>query len=410
MLRRLTCLLGLGPLVASAVAQNEAECSDGGYVNPCKGYAVDFASGGSYFQNISSTANFTFAGQFEGCQNDTANNILVDPDGDEYYCSDTNLTPDDETQTSKCPIEKDDMYSGDWSVLIISNNGDGCPIALERDFTLTVAEPVTETYTPTVTLPITVTPIVNVTTTTTSTISVTISSTVTSAEYTLEPTTTVTPTEVTHKETKTFKIPKKAFTAVPVVKTIAITRACIVPDRATTTDKKATITPTLVTAAALQTSNTTAASRPRIRRLAMDRRGQLADKKTFIAERRAWLEENGQLGKRGLDSATTTITETNTSSFKTTTTTTTASASTMTITTVKDVTTTITATATVLSGNTTLSQATVAAATPTRTKTAFTVVPTTVKTVTFHPTITIHAHTAAASATASCSSKGGVLS
>lgn len=41
MLRRLTCLLGLGPLVASAVAQNEAECSDGGYVNPCKGYAVD---------------------------------------------------------------------------------------------------------------------------------------------------------------------------------------------------------------------------------------------------------------------------------------------------------------------------------------------------------------------------------
>lgn len=40
------------------------------------------------------------------------------------------------------------------SVLIISNNGDGCPIALERDFTLTVAEPVTETYTPTVTLPI----------------------------------------------------------------------------------------------------------------------------------------------------------------------------------------------------------------------------------------------------------------
>lgn len=40
------------------------------------------------------------------------------------------------------------------TVVIISNNGEkGCPIAIQRDFELTVAEPSTEVYTPTVTIP-----------------------------------------------------------------------------------------------------------------------------------------------------------------------------------------------------------------------------------------------------------------
>ena len=51
---------------------------------------------------------------------------------------------------STCPVEKDQMYSGDWSVLLISNNGGGEAIAYERDFYLTVATPSTVTYTPTV--------------------------------------------------------------------------------------------------------------------------------------------------------------------------------------------------------------------------------------------------------------------
>lgn len=38
-----------------------------------------------------------------------------------------------------------DMFSGDWSVLIISNNGDADPIAYERDFYLTLGTPVTTT-------------------------------------------------------------------------------------------------------------------------------------------------------------------------------------------------------------------------------------------------------------------------
>ena len=53
---------------------------------------------------------------------------------------------------STCPLDKDQLYSGAWSVILISNNGNGDPIAYERDFSLTVGEPVTSTFTPTVTL------------------------------------------------------------------------------------------------------------------------------------------------------------------------------------------------------------------------------------------------------------------
>lgn len=114
-------------------------------VADCASYGIDFQDGGSYFQNITSTDDFSFASVFEGCQPDVCNNILVDPNGDEYQCSDTNLTPDDTDQLSTCPMQKDQMWTGDWSVILISNNGDADPIAYQRDFSLTVASPITET-------------------------------------------------------------------------------------------------------------------------------------------------------------------------------------------------------------------------------------------------------------------------
>lgn len=65
----------------------------------CFSYGVDFLSGGSYFQNSLSTDPFTAVQEFEGCQNDTSNNVLVDPNGDQYECSMTPLTPDDTPET-----------------------------------------------------------------------------------------------------------------------------------------------------------------------------------------------------------------------------------------------------------------------------------------------------------------------
>ncbi|KAI6831386.1 hypothetical protein KC340_g7680 [Hortaea werneckii] len=308
------CFVGLTLVAARAVAQNTAEeCFADGYVNPCMGFAMDFHDGGSYFQNISSPDDFTFSSQFEGCQADAfANNLLVDPNGDQYLCTDTDIFPDDTTETSTCPLEKQQMWSGDWTVVIISNNGEkGCPIAIQRDFELTVAEPSTEVYTPTVTIPTVVTPVETSISVTTTTERLTLISTVTSPKYTLKPTTTITPKRVTSTKTATIgTIRKTAYTAIPVVKTKTLTKTCSLPHRATQKDKKATVTPTLVTAAALQiTTIPEPTPKPRMRRAPLDPEGRLLEKQAFVAERRAWLEENGQLEKRGLDVATTTITE-----------------------------------------------------------------------------------------------------
>lgn len=111
--------------------------------NPCKSYGIDFQDRGAYFQNISSKDPFTFVSTFEGCQPDYANNILVDPYGDQHMCSDTPLTPDDKPQMSTCDLHKNELWTGPWSVIIISNNGEAEPIAYMRDFNLTVAEPAT---------------------------------------------------------------------------------------------------------------------------------------------------------------------------------------------------------------------------------------------------------------------------
>ncbi|KAI6858024.1 hypothetical protein KC343_g5018 [Hortaea werneckii] len=408
------CFVGLTLVAARAVAQNTAEeCFADGYINPCMGFAMDFHDGGSYFQNISSPDDFSFSSEFEGCQADAfANNLLVDPNGDQYLCTDTDLFPDDTTETSTCPLEKQQMWSGDWTVVIISNNGEkGCPIAIQRDFELTVAEPSTEVYTPTVTVPSVITPVETSTLITTTTDRLTLTSTVTSPKYTFKPTTTITPKRVTTTKTKTIgTIRKTAYTAVPVVKTKTITKTCSLPHRATQKDRKATVTPTLVTAAALQiTTIPDPTPKPRMRRAALDAEGKLLEKQAFVAERRAWLEENGHLEKRGLDVATTTITESDTSKFSTTTSISTAPATTMIITSEATTTSTLRTTTTLWSGKTTLTQITVTAPTPTKTKTRYTFTTKTVSTKTLHPTFTITVRTAPAAASASCTKRGGKM-
>lgn len=132
-----TRALALASMTSMALAQDQYDI--------CESFGIDFQDKGSYFQNKSSSDPFTFVSTFEGCQNDVANNILVDPSGDQYLCSDTPLLPSDTYQMSTCPLEKDDLWSGAWSVIIISNNGDAEPIAYQRDFKLEVGVPVTTT-------------------------------------------------------------------------------------------------------------------------------------------------------------------------------------------------------------------------------------------------------------------------
>jgi hypothetical protein len=59
------------------------------------------------------------------------------------------------------PLNKTQLATGEWSIIILSNNGNGDPIAYQRDFSLTVGPQSTATVTPTITANLTSTPIVS---------------------------------------------------------------------------------------------------------------------------------------------------------------------------------------------------------------------------------------------------------
>ncbi|EME45698.1 hypothetical protein DOTSEDRAFT_87980 [Dothistroma septosporum NZE10] len=137
-------------LVCSAAAQN---CTT------CQSFGVDIVGGGTYFQNIASTDPFTALQEFEGCQDDSSYNLLVDPSGTQYQCNNTPMTPADTQELVTCPIDENQLVSGNWQLIIISNNGQCDPIDYVRQFSLEVGEQVTTTVGPTITLISTTTPI-----------------------------------------------------------------------------------------------------------------------------------------------------------------------------------------------------------------------------------------------------------
>ena len=83
----------VGSVLALSLAVTTIAQSD--TCGTCQSFGVDFMSGGSYFQNSNSTDPFTAVQEFEGCANDTSYNVLVDPNGDQYQCTNTPLEPDD---------------------------------------------------------------------------------------------------------------------------------------------------------------------------------------------------------------------------------------------------------------------------------------------------------------------------
>lgn len=93
------------------------------------------------------------------CNNYTASTLLVnDQTSDEYECTDVATGPDDAPQMSTCPIEKAQMESGNWTIVVVGNNGDGKPFAWQRDFSLSVAPQQTTTIADTVDITVTKTP------------------------------------------------------------------------------------------------------------------------------------------------------------------------------------------------------------------------------------------------------------
>ncbi|RDW91714.1 hypothetical protein BP5796_02879 [Coleophoma crateriformis] len=117
----------------------------------CVSFGIDFQDGGSYFINSLDTSLFTSVVEFEGCSG-SANVILEAPNEDSWLCSDIDASQDDVTELSTCPISKNQMYSGTWVLVLLSNNGDGSSFSSQRTFTLLVAPQQTVTDIPTVTI------------------------------------------------------------------------------------------------------------------------------------------------------------------------------------------------------------------------------------------------------------------
>ncbi|KAI7341439.1 hypothetical protein KC315_g104 [Hortaea werneckii] len=105
----------------------------------CQVFGKDFQAGGSYFLNSNSSQNFMASYQFRGCNDATADVMLVNMNnGDQYFCSSVPTVPDNTTQVSTCPVEHSQLTTANYSIITLGNNGKGNPFAVQRDFVLEV--------------------------------------------------------------------------------------------------------------------------------------------------------------------------------------------------------------------------------------------------------------------------------
>jgi hypothetical protein len=286
----------------------------------CYSYGVDFIDEGSYFINATSTEDFSAVSYFQGCNKDGEADVMLiapeDAPGEtEFICDQIPTTPDNTNEISKCPIQKDQMVSGHWLLLVMGDNGkdangeNGQPFAWQRDLYLTVGTAVTTTYTPTVTASMTETPTMTQTIITTSTDVVTAgpTSTVTVPSGTAKKIKTVRPKAVTTTSTKTMTRTKVSWTKQVGVTTKTVTATCTTPAHVGRPDKPCTYSPTKIHPAALETPT----HMPNYNRLFRkgDREVDYEWARARIeAAKQRRAEQAGKLDRRAPDAPTTTVT------------------------------------------------------------------------------------------------------
>jgi hypothetical protein len=390
---------------AALLSLTKSQTDTGTIFNPdsiCYSYGVDFVDEGHYFINSQSTEQFSAVSTFKGCNSGEADILLVDPNDIEYLCDDIATTPDDTKQLSKCPIQKDQMSSGHWLLLILGNNGDypAQPFAWQRDLYLTVGTQVTSTYTPTMTATSSVIPIITETQTTTSVLVTEVGpfTTYTIPSATAKKTKTITPRPVTTTSTKTLTKTRLTATRVFSTTTQTVTATCKLPGRPLP-DKPCRYTPTRLHPAALATPTTISKQRY------MRRTDRPVDyewaRARIEAAKQKRNEKARDIQRRAPDSETTTITA---ATPITTTTTVTAEATT----TIESVLITSTSTselppATVYSGVFTF---TTTLPTPTKTRLRLGWA-TTTKTITWGATFTRHTTVIPSASVSACKKAGG---
>ncbi|TGO20677.1 hypothetical protein BPAE_0275g00080 [Botrytis paeoniae] len=369
----------------------------------CASYGIDFQNGGNYFINSADNSSFTAVTQFTGCSGE-AEVILVAPNDDSWECSDIETQPDGTNMLSTCPISKNQMYSGTWTIVILANNGAGASFAAQRTFELTVGTQATITYIPTVNITNVVTPSTTLPTTITDTDSTTLPAvTITAASATAKSTVTVTPKKVTTTKTTTSTrtITSRKYTF-PIV-TVTKTASCRLPTKPPVQDVYPNQHFLLLAQSVTSDSSVKRTAMPApaaavitpAPRANPESRDAIVDIANVLGRRAVGHVIAKKLKKRAPDVPTVTVTDTTTSDWITSTVTSTAA------------TTTFFSTVTIRSGVTT---ATVTAPTPTTTKTTQTFTITTVtSTITYKYAITITKTTTPASVIATCTSKGGSI-
>ncbi|KAI8936240.1 hypothetical protein NX059_006664 [Plenodomus lindquistii] len=274
----------------------------------CYSFGVDFVDEGSYFINAQSTEQFTAVSYFQGCNDDVADVLFVDPSNDEYLCSQIPTVPENSNQISTCPIKKNQMTSGHWLLLILGNNGDdGQPFAWQRDLYLTVGSQITATITPTITVSILSTPTQTQTTTSTSIDVVEIGplSTLFLPSGTAKKIKTITPKPTTQTSTKTMTKTRLSVTIQNSKTTRTVTATCTTPAHNAKPDKPCEYSPTLIHPAALETPT----SIPKMHRF-MRKSDRLVDYEWARARVEAAKQRRaeGKLQRRAPDAPTTTLT------------------------------------------------------------------------------------------------------
>ncbi|KAI5249333.1 hypothetical protein E4T43_00881 [Aureobasidium subglaciale] len=274
-------------------------------VNACQSYGIDFKNNGNYFININSNENFTAVSEFYNCVGD-ANVVLVAPDGDPYYCSDISTTPDYTDATTTCPILKSQMYSGDWTLILLDNNGNSSSFSAKRILHLNVGAQVTSTVEPTITLSVTQTPTSTVNATITNLDSTTLApSSVTSlASNAKTQTVTYYPPRQTITTSSTATVKRTTTEWTHTIKTYTVTKACAVAFAAMAADPTADANLVSIAQAAIASASPTEAL---VRRLRIRRD---ITKVMQVAKR-----HDVALVKRAPDSATVTSTDTNTANW-----------------------------------------------------------------------------------------------
>ncbi|ESZ91589.1 hypothetical protein SBOR_8024 [Sclerotinia borealis F-4128] len=380
----------------------------------CASYGIDFQNGASYFINSEDTSNFTSVTQFVGCTG-IADVILVGPDENSWLCSDISTQPDNTNMLSTCPLLKNEMYSGKWTIVILGNNGNSSSFAAQRTFDLLVGPQATVIYTPTVNITSVVTPSTTLPTTTTEVSSTTIPAvTITAPSATANNTVTITPPKVTTTTTTTSTrtITSRKYTF-PIITTTK-TASCKVPPKPTTKDPfpnqhYLALAQSVTSDSPVKRTGIPGPAAAIITpapRANINNRDVTVDVANILGRRAVGRHLEKKLKKRAPDIPTTTITDTTTSDWKTSTVTTTTTTTTFYSTATSTITSTVTpAPVTVRSGVTT---ATITAPTPTTTKTIRTSTVTTV-TSTITNNITITKTATPASVIATCTAKGGVI-